>query len=309
MFKNAIPFTLPVGLPLDVAALEEASQTHQWQACPPTSASTIGFVPALHKGAQAMVHSSMGLVLLAVRIDERAVPPQAVAEEVERRVAALLEREGRKPGRRQLADLKDEVTMDLRPRAFVKSVTVPVLLAPAAGLMLVGTSSKSRCDEVTSFVRNAVGMEALPVKFMGTQVLPCVAMTAWLRNGCPAGLALGLSCELHEPRGGSVRVTKHDLKTETVQHEIEAGKQCHRLALQYVDGSDLETSFVLDDALGLRSIKWDGLLSARAAEAAEDDAAYYDATFAIEASTLVGIYGVLVPAMGGVQGTPAKAEG
>lgn len=297
MFKNVIPFTVPAEWPRP--DWEQVADAHQFEPIGPMQGMARGFMPALYERAKSMVHRSMGFTLLMVRTDIRRVPPAAIAEEADLRAEAIFEREGRRPGRRQMLELREEVERDLRPRAFPRTTITPILLT--GDLVLVGTSSRAQADDLLGWLRHIVG--SLPALPLDTVATPEMALTVWLADGvAPDGLTLGYACQLHGPAGdasAAVRVTHHDLRAEEIKAHLLAGKRCRQLAMVWTDAGGHATSFAVDAGLCLRGIKMDDVLLRQAADESEDDATYFDATFLIEARTLAGLLDAVVKAMGG----------
>ena len=164
-----------------------------------------------------------------------------------------IEREtGRKPGKKEKRDLKDEAKLDLLPMAFTKMGSMWVWIDPQARTLVLDTGSQARADEVVSQL-----VELLPAGFavalLHTQTSPQTAMAHWLKEqDPPAGFTVDRECELKSPdeTKAVVRYARHPLDIEEVQQHIQAGKLPTRLALTWDD----RVSFVLTEGLQLKKI-------------------------------------------------------
>ncbi len=58
--------------------------------------------------------------------------------------------EGRKPGKKERRELKDEAKLDLLPMAFTKQGSMWVWIDPQARTLVLDTSAQGRADEVVT---------------------------------------------------------------------------------------------------------------------------------------------------------------
>jgi len=116
-----------------------------------------------------------------IKIERKAVP----AETIKRRVnelASVIEREtGRKPGKKQRADLADQALQELLPRAFPKQTTVHVM--QVGDLMIVGSTGAGDLDVATTLLIHAT--PGLALGELTTAQHPAAAMTHWVKEGNP----------------------------------------------------------------------------------------------------------------------------
>src|SRR5271154_651342 len=66
----------------------------------------------------ALVYSTNGQMLLTFRAEKKLLPASVVNQVTKARALEVEERQGFKLGRKQLRELKEQVTDELRPRAF-----------------------------------------------------------------------------------------------------------------------------------------------------------------------------------------------
>lgn len=85
--------------------------------------------------------------LACVQINERILPGAVLKEKMLERVLSIQAREGRKLGKKEYAEVRDEVTLDLLPTAFIRRKLVPVMFTND-NRVLIFTSSAKLCDDI-----------------------------------------------------------------------------------------------------------------------------------------------------------------
>lgn len=248
--KNLSLYQGPSPFDWSAAELEDKLAAHP---CPPCSAqaeSSEGFVAVLNQDDRRVV-ASEGFFYCMHQEISRLLPAAVIKEELEERVAQLQEAEDRRVGRKEKAELKEQVVFELLPRAFTRSRRTPVLIDAKEGRVLVDCASESRAEQVVSALRRALG--SLPVKRLEMPSSPSV-FANWLKTpaSLPDDLTLGDRCELQDIKGegGSVRFTAVDLQQEEVLSHLET-MQPVRLNLAFRD----QLEFDLLEGFALKRIK------------------------------------------------------
>lgn len=105
---------------------------------------SIGLVPPVDDVSY--VHDLDGAArLLMFRINERKLPGSVRDEVLKKRVKDLQDRSGVPIAKHDFARLKDEVTEELLPKAFITRTLVPVLVYPT--MMLICSTSQKKIDD------------------------------------------------------------------------------------------------------------------------------------------------------------------
>lgn len=291
MIKNAIIYRISANLP-DLSALEEALQKDTFQPCGPTQEQSSGWVPPRGEAHGALVESVGGQWMLRFHTEIKLLPTSVVQKRVQEKCDAIEREAGRKPGKKEQRDLKEEARLDLLPQAFTKESRTWVWIDPQARTLVVDTSSQAQADAaVTSLVECLLPGFALAL--LNTQTSPQAAMAQWLlEQEAPEGFYIDQECELKasDDSGAVVRYGRHPLDIEEVRQHIEQGKLPTKLALTF-DGS---VSFLLTDGLRLRSIQLQDV--ARDDGGAESG---FDADVAIITGELTRLLPALTVALGG----------
>ena len=288
-FRNLTLFRFPSSL--DLSDLEPQLAECALKPVGPLELSSRGFVAPMGQHHDGFQHLCDGARWLTVGGEDKLLPGAVVNDLLQKKLAALEEKEGRKPGGRTRKRLKDELVTELLPRAFVRPVRSDALLDTKLGVIAVDTSSRKNAESVVSEIRRALGsFPALPVN---AEVAPRAILTGWIAGDpLPDGLSLGDECELRDPTdsGAVVKVQRMELQGEEIGKHLEAGKQVARLALVLDD----HVSFVLGEDLVVRKFKLlEGAVDQLESTDREDVAAELDARFALMAGEFKRLLAVL----------------
>ena len=288
-FRNLTLFRFPTSL--DFSKLETQLADCALKPVGPMELSSRGFVPPFGQHGDALSHGIHDALWLTVGGEDKLLPGAVVNDLLQKKLAAIEEKEGRKPGGRTRKRLKDELVTELLPRAFVRPVRSDALLDTTLGVIAIDTSSRKNAESVVSEIRRALGsFPALPVN---AETAPRAILTGWIAgDALPDGLSLGDECELRDPSdsGAVVKIQRMELVGDEINKHLEAGKQVTRLALVLDD----HVSFVLGEDLVVRKFKLlDGAVDQLESTDRDDIAAELDARFALMAGEFKRLFNVL----------------
>ena len=288
-FRNLTLFRFPTSL--DLSDLETQLAECALKPVGPLELSSRGFVPPFGQHGDALSHGIHDALWLTVGGEDKLLPGAVVNDLLQKKLAAIEEKEGRKPGGRTRKRLKDELVTELLPRAFVRPVRSDALLDTTLGVIAIDTSSRKNAESVVSEIRRALGsFPALPVN---AETAPRAILTGWIAgDALPDGLSLGDECELRDPSdsGAVVKIQRMELVGDEINKHLEAGKQVTRLALVLDD----HVSFVLGEDLVVRKFKLlDGAVDQLELTDRDDIAAELDARFALMAGEFKRLFNVL----------------
>jgi recombination associated protein RdgC len=254
VFKNMIVYRIAPQWQVGLESLEDALQKAPFAACGATQERAVGFVPPRGEAHGPLAESVGGQWILRFMVEAKVLPGSVLARKVQDKVDQIERETGRKPGKKEKRDLKDEAKLDLLPMAFTKMGSMWVWIDPQARTLVLDTGSQARADEVVSQL-----VELLPAGFavalLHTQTSPQTAMAHWLKEqDPPPGFTVDRECELKSPdeTKAVVRYARHPLDIEEVQQHIQAGKLPTRLALTWDD----RVSFVLTEGLQLKKVSF-----------------------------------------------------
>lgn len=236
--------------------LDQRLQDSRAKPVGPMELTSQGFVSPFGADEQALYHligGDAGCLWFTVGGEQRVLPPAAVDAEARKRVAEIEAREGKRLGGRARKRIKDEVLVELLPRALVKPYRINAYLDLARGVLAVDTVSRRTAERVATELRHAIG--SFPALPLNAEVAPRAILTGWLAGEpLPDGLALGDECELKDglDKGAVVKCQRQELIGDEIANHLAAGKQCSRLALVL----DEHVSFVFGEDLIVRKLRF-----------------------------------------------------
>ncbi|UUD65028.1 recombination-associated protein RdgC [Pseudomonas seleniipraecipitans] len=297
-FRNLLVYRLTQDVPFDTEALEKALAAKPARPCASQELATYGFVAPFGKGEDApLVHVSQGFLLISARKEERILPGSVVKDAVKEKVDEIENEQMRKVYKKERDQIKDEIVQAFLPRAFIRKSATFAAIAPAQGLIIVNASSPKRAEDLLSTLREAIG--SLPVRPLTVKIAPSATMTDWVKaQKAAADFHVLDECELRDTHedGGIVRCKRQDLTGEEVQLHMTSGKQVTQLSLAWQD----KLSFVLDDKLVVKRLKFEDLLQEQAEQdGGDDDLGQQDASFTLMMLTLIEFLPALFEALGG----------
>ncbi|HEN8713739.1 TPA: recombination-associated protein RdgC [Pseudomonas putida] len=297
-FKNLLTYRLTQDVPFEAEALEAALASKPARPCASQELTTYGFVAPFGKGEDApLVHVSGEFLLIAARKEERILPSSVVNDAVKEKVEEIETEQMRKVYKKERDQIKDEIIQAFLPRAFIRRSMIFAAIAPRLGMILVNSASAKRAEDLLSTLREVMG--SLPVRPATVKIAPTATMTDWVKSQKAAeGFYVLDECELRDTAedGGIVRCKRQDLTGEEIQLHLSTGKVVTQLALAWQD----KLSFVLDDKMVIKRLKFEELLQEQAEQDGGDEAAQqFDASFLLMMMTFSEFLPVLFEALGG----------
>lgn len=259
-----------------LAATKEAEATldllttHKMLATDPIGSQwgTLGLVA--HVDVDRPIHDLDGTArMLVYQFNDRILPGAVINEKLVAAANDLCERQGFMPGKKAMAELRDQVEDQLLPSAFIRRTLVPVLVYPNA--LLICTASAKKADDVFKQVMTLARMNVkvnFDVEGVHTKASPAFTLRQLatcaddIGNLSDAGYAI-------QP-GGAIKLRGEDKRVSTFKDHAVASDDVQKLledtyyavtelaldALN-VDG-ELECSFAMSDRLIFKSIKLSG---------------------------------------------------
>jgi recombination associated protein RdgC len=293
-FKNLQVYRLPSDWAIDAARLEAQLARHALPGCGSLDRQSTGWVSP--RGDESFLYALNGQLLLAYAAEQKLLPAAVVNQFARERAAEIGEREGRPVGRRELREIRERVTDELLPRAFVRRRLTWAWIDPVHGWLAVDAAAKATAEEVVGLLVKTV--DDLPARLLKTQMSAGAAMTAWLTEGeAPAGFSLDRDLELRAPgdERATVRYVRHALEGGEIRDHIAEGKRATRLGLTWSD----RISFVLTEDLQVKRLAFLDILREEVEEQAETDEERFALDFALMTGELARLLAALVEALGG----------
>lgn len=223
-------------------------------------------------------------LLMTVRFNERVLPAKVRDEHVAKRVKAVEEEIGRKIGKKDYAQIRDQVETALLPKAFIRRTDILLCVTPE-NQVLMFTTSPRRCEDMLGVVAALFGEHLdlpgdLSFSRLNTQRTAVGTMNVWANaDRSDEHFEAGAAAVLKGKGKRTIRIKDRRIYSDDVQKLIsdadnEDDYDVHALELywqQVGDGTnedEFDISFMLTDTLAFKGCKLsDVLVSSHASKA------------------------------------------
>jgi len=266
-FKNIRVYKLSAPLTTDLAALEQALAEFKFTPCTGQEAVRTGFSFPLHSSIKQYCHQQAERWFFAFKRQEKVLPAAVINEELQPKIDAAEQEQGRSLSRKEKQALKEDLIQSLLPRAFSRSQLINGYYDANKQWLVINTSSASKAEDILALLRKALGsLPALP--WLDNHKLNS-HLQLWLKHeALPEGFVPGTEVELKAPDedGAKVRFSNHILSAEEVQTHLQ-DKLVTRINLQQPDGMGLT---ITEDA-GVKQLTYPDSLTEQNDELGWDD--------------------------------------
>jgi recombination associated protein RdgC len=295
LFKNVMAYRIGADWTISLTQLEEALDSYRFVECSPSQDKSVGWAEPRGQAHGPLVESVGGQWILKLQIETKAVPGSVVRRKADERIQEIEATTGRKPGKKESREIREDIVHTLLPLAFSKQSQVMVWMDMDSRLLVTDAASQGKSDEViTALVRV---LDGLPLTLLQTTVSAQSAMSQWLltekEDDLPPAFSVERECVLKSTNEDQavVKFTRHLLATDEVRKHVREGKLPTQLALSW----EGKASFVLTETLVLKKVTYlDGVME----DAGADDDKF-DADVILSTGTLGPLLVDLIDALGG----------
>jgi hypothetical protein len=145
LFRNLTIYQLPPGWARTAAEIEATLTEFPLQACSGLTLQTRGWVPVNDAGQFAYGQDQH--VLIAMGSEDKLLPSSVVNQVAGERIAKLENDKGFKLGRKAKREIKEQVAVELTPRAFARRRELRGWFDFKGGWLVVDTASPNRAED------------------------------------------------------------------------------------------------------------------------------------------------------------------
>ncbi len=294
-FKNLRVYRLTYDTGLDPDKLEEALSENEFAPCGKVDKERAGWVPPIAAGGTMLTHTVGDCTMICLRKQEKVLPPAAINEQLEDRVTELESREGRKAARREKLSLKDEVMLDLLPRALTRSERIYAYFDFRRQYLLIDAASAGKAEMLIDYLRAVV--KVLPVVPLDAHGDVADILTRWIKSRMPDGFMLDLDVELQNPQESRnvIRCRHQEIDSKEVLGHIDAGKRVTAVGLNWRDA----IHFLMHADFAIKRLRFDDRIVDHGDASSDDAAESFDQDFAVMIVQLGRLLDELLEACGG----------
>jgi len=249
MFKNAIPYRITE--PLNLTGINDDLGHYQSQTPGALMSKHCGFVAPDKDRPDELARNIAGVYFIRMKTNEKLLPASVITAEVDKRVADQEALRGKLVGKTDKSNIKEQVMLDLLPKAFIKSTVTDCYIDTAKNLIVINTPTFNKAEELLSLLRKALG--SLPVIPIVLNDKISTRLTDWV--GCPdimpAYLGQSGRYALFDQDEESKKARFNQYEAEELFDMIESGSVVSSMSINWYDNLD----FVLDDDFKIKSIK------------------------------------------------------
>ncbi|OOF40268.1 recombination-associated protein RdgC [Rodentibacter mrazii] len=295
-FKNLMSYRLTKPLEWERNQLQTQLESCQFHPCGAQDQSKFGWGYPL-RDSDLLYFSVGNHILLVAKKEEKILPENVVKRELDERIESLEQKENRKLKKVEKQTLKDDVVMNLLPRAFSKNQHTALWIDTENQLIHVDSASSKRAEDALALLRKSLG--SLPVVPLAFANEPSIVMTNWItQDSLPHWLIALEEAELRGSQEDSViRCKKQPLENDEILALLQEGKKVvSKLALEWED----TLTFVFHEDCTLKRLKFADTVREKNDDILQEDFAQrFDADFVLMTGILSKLTENLLDEFGG----------
>lgn len=288
MLKNIIAYAVTPGFKIDPELLKRRPARH----CGALEQHANGFCAPRDDGE--LVYPVAGYQVICWETEDKILPSSVISDVVKSKIDQIEEEQGRKVGRKEAREIKEQTVDELLPKAFIQRRRTIAVLTDK--YLLINTSSLARSHAFMECLGRA--LENLHFRPLFPSKSPFIMLTGWASvNEAPAGFTLDNELELRSITDGAskIKYIHHDIGGPAVSDYIAAGKVVTQMAMTYND----RLSFVINDRLHFKKLAFLDIVHEEIEANTQEADDLFDADITISIGECLKMIDAIIEAMGG----------
>ncbi|OTQ29758.1 recombination-associated protein RdgC [Gilliamella apicola] len=257
-FKNAIIYQFNNDTLLNKDAIEKAIKSHLFMPCGNLDTTKMGWVSPYHDNNQNdLIVDMQGHLLLRIKKETKILPAPVIKQTLLEKIDKQEQDLSRKLTKNEKASLKDEVMIDLMPRAFSKYNHYWLWIDTENKRIVVDCSSFKQAEDILAILRKELGALALTPLSIDKPLEQI--MTTWVKeklNFPP--FILGDQAELKDPLEGNgiISCKNQEITSDEMRVHFDSGKWITKMKIVDERG----VNFIVNSDLTFKRIKFDSII-------------------------------------------------
>lgn len=231
--------------------IDKLLEAHKSEKIGAMQESRFGWVPTF-KNASVYCENISGKWIIRAEIQSKVMPASSINDELNQRLDAIEEAEGRRPGRKERNQLKEDIRAQMLPKAFVTTKFISAWIDLHRGLLVVSAGSESDSDDFTAHLREALGtLSIVPLHGFLHEDL-----TQWYEyvDYRPDSVSITTNMKLNLAQDTTVKASfkNIDEDSEQIRQLIGNGMRIVEMECDFDD----QMFFVIDQKLTLKRLKF-----------------------------------------------------
>lgn len=292
--KNLIVYRLPANWAVEAEELERKLAKQPLQPCGGFQMETRGWTCPYEEGQ--FLYNQNKHWLLALGMEQKLLPASIIRQEALDRAEKVAKKQAHPVGRKQLRDIREEVTNEFMPRALARRRITHCWIDALNRWLVVDAAGDPHAELFMETLRRSEDLLITPR--LETQRSPASAMAEWLVKGAaPQGFTIDQDLELRaaDASKATVRYSRHNLDGKEIRDHISTGKTVVRLGMTWND----KISFVLTEQYHIKRVTFLDILRGDSHTQVEDEKEQFELDFALMTGELALMLADLVKALGG----------
>jgi recombination associated protein RdgC len=252
-FKNIQIYSFTETFTQSAEQVNELLEKHAFTPISQLQDSTFGWVTPFNDSSL-YCESVSGQLYITAQIQEKILPASVINDHLIEKLDEIESAEGRRPGKKEREQLKEDIRAILLPKAFHKTKRISAWIDAKRGWLVINASSEKTADDFTAQLREALG--SLSVVPFSNAASGADILTSWYLDPSerPDGLTLEAELELTMAEDTTVKAKYKnlDLDAPEITQSLESGMRIRQLAMAFEE----ECQFVINEKFQVKRIKF-----------------------------------------------------